>query len=64
VAFDSSGAPSKALEGFCRKNGVSASDVNVEPDEKGTEYVWAVVQETGRSAVEVHVWLINSAMVV
>ena len=54
MAYDSSGAPSRALEGFCKKNGVSASDVSVEPDVKGTEYVWAVVQQTGRSAVEVH----------
>lgn len=53
VAFGDGGAPSKALEGFCKKNGVSPADVTVEADEKGTEYVWAVVRETGRSAAEV-----------
>ena len=53
VAFGGDGAPSKALEGFCRKNGVTAADVTVEADGKGTEYVWAVVKESGRPAAEV-----------
>lgn len=53
VAFGDGGTPSKALQGFCKKNGVSPADVTVEADEKGTEYVWAVVRETGRSAAEV-----------
>ena len=53
VAFASDGAPSKALDGFCRKNGVAAADVTVEADVKGTEYVWAVVQQCGRVAAEV-----------
>lgn len=53
VAFGADGAPSKALEGFCRKNGVAPADVTREADEKGTEYVWAVVREKVRSAAEV-----------
>ena len=53
VAFGADGAPSKALEGFCRKNGVAAAEVTVKADDKGTEYCWAVVRETGRPAAEV-----------
>ncbi len=52
VAFGSDGSPSKALEGFCRKNAVAAADVTVEADGKGTEYVWAVVKQSGRAAAE------------
>ena len=52
VAYGSDGSPSKALEGFCRKNAVAAADVTVEADGKGTEYVWAVVKQRGRAAAE------------
>ena len=45
--------PTKALEGFCRKNGVEAGAVFKEADPKGVEYVWAVVKDAGRPAVEV-----------
>ena len=47
------GMPTKALEGFCKKNGVAAEAVVRETDAKGTEYVWAVVKDEGRSAAEV-----------
>lgn len=53
AAFGADGAPSRALEGFCKKNGVSADDVTREADGKGTEYVWAVVRSRGRPAAEV-----------
>ena len=53
MAFGADGAPSKALEGFCKKNGVSAADVTREADAKGVEYVWAVVRSEGRPAAEV-----------
>lgn len=53
VAFGSDGSPSKALEGFCKKNAVAAADVTVEADGKGTEYVWVVVKLRGRAAAEV-----------
>ena len=53
VAFGADGAPSKALEGFCRKNGITPGDVTREADEKGTEYVWARVHETGRCTADV-----------
>ena len=53
VAFGADGGPSKALEGFCRKNGVAAGDVTREADGKGTEYVWVTVQSKGCPAAEV-----------
>ncbi|PNW77355.1 hypothetical protein CHLRE_10g433000v5 [Chlamydomonas reinhardtii] len=53
-AFAADGVtPTKALEGFCRKNGVEAGAVFKEADPKGVEYVWAVVKDAGRPAVEV-----------
>lgn len=53
MAYSPDGSPSKALQGFCRKNGVAVDDVTTEADPKGTEYVWAVVKQPGRSAAEV-----------
>ncbi|KXZ51509.1 hypothetical protein GPECTOR_12g472 [Gonium pectorale] len=52
-AFAADGTPTKALEGFCRKNGVDAASVTREPDAKGVEYVYAVVKDAGRAAAEV-----------
>lgn len=48
AAYGPDGAPTKALEGFCRSKGI-------EPDqlEREGEYVWATVHEKGRSAAEV-----------
>ena len=40
--------PTKAVLGFCKKNGVEPADL-----EKDGEYVWANVKTVGRSAVEV-----------
>ena len=48
VAFGADGAPSKALQGFCRKNGVDPAAAAVEGD-----YVWADVQSGGQSSLEV-----------
>lgn len=53
VAYGPDGSPSKALQGFCKKNGVSVDSVTTEADTKGTQYVWAVVKQPGRSASEV-----------
>lgn len=53
VAYGSDGSPSKALLGFCKKNGVQADSVVTEADAKGTEYMWAVVQQPGRAAAQV-----------
>ena len=53
VAYSPDGNPSKALQGFCKKNGVSVDSVTTEADSKGTKYVWAFVKQPGRSASEV-----------
>ncbi|GLC37301.1 hypothetical protein PLESTB_001138600 [Pleodorina starrii] len=52
-AFGADGSPTKALEGFCRKNGVDVTSVTREADAKGVEYVFAVVRDAGRAAAEV-----------
>ena len=49
AAFDKEGNPTKAAEGFCKKNGVSMSDVVREKDEKGVEYLFATVQQKVRT---------------
>ena len=50
-AFGKDGkTPTKALEGFCRKNNVDASQVTRETDGKGVEYVFALVKDAGRAA--------------
>jgi glycyl-tRNA synthetase beta subunit len=53
AAFDASGAPTKALEGFCRKAGVAVESVTREADAKGVEYCYVEVKDAGKSAVEV-----------
>jgi glycyl-tRNA synthetase beta subunit len=53
AAFDASGAPTKALEGFCRKAGVPVESVTREADAKGVEYCYVEVKDAGKSAVEV-----------
>lgn len=41
IAFDADGNPTKAAEGFARKNGVTAADLVRREDADGTEYVFA-----------------------
>ena len=53
VAYGPDGSPSKALLGFCKKNGVQAENVFKEADPKGTEYAWAVVKQPGQDASKV-----------
>ncbi|KAF8057144.1 EDD1 [Scenedesmus sp. PABB004] len=53
AAYDATGAPSKALEGFCRKAGVPVDAVTVEADAKGVEYCWVQQADAGKPAVEV-----------
>lgn len=42
------GQPTKAAEGFCRKNGVAVESLEVEGD-----YVWATVESKGQPAAAV-----------
>ena len=51
AAFDPEGNPTRAAEGFCKKNGVALADVVREKDEKGVEYLYATVQEKVRKTV-------------
>lgn len=53
AAFDAAGKPTKALEGFCRKNGASVDAVLREADAKGVEYCWVEVKDAGKPAAEV-----------
>jgi glycyl-tRNA synthetase len=51
-AFDATGQPTKAAEGFARGRGLSAADLTVR-EMDGGQYVVAEVHEQGRSALEV-----------
>ncbi len=51
-AFDASGAPTPAAEGFARGKGLSARDLEVREMDGGT-YAVALVHEAGRPAVDV-----------
>lgn len=52
AAFDPSGAPTRAAEGFARGQGVAASDLVVQEDVKGAAYVYARKHEVGRAAAD------------
>lgn len=52
VAFDESGAPTKAAEGFARSRGVRVEDLSV-GEADGGRYVFASVNERGKDATEV-----------
>ena len=51
-AFDASGQPTQAAQGFARSKGVSPADLQTRQMDGGS-YVVAVVQEAGRPAAEV-----------
>ena len=53
AAYDASGSPTKALEGFCKKAGVSVDAVSREADAKGVEYCFVEVKDDGKTAAEV-----------
>ncbi len=52
VAFDAEGQPTRAAEGFARKQGVSVEDLRVVTEEDKS-YVVATKTETGQPAIEV-----------
>lgn len=52
AAFDAGGNPTPAAEGFARSRGVKVEDLEIRETEKG-EFVFAVVREGGRPALEV-----------
>lgn len=52
IAFDADGNPTKAAEGFARGKGLTSADLTVEADEKGVEYVYAVVEKPAVPATD------------
>ena len=57
AAFDADGNPTKALEGFCRSQGASISDLRKEGD-----YVWLTKTIAGKPTVEVLSTLLPDAI--
>ncbi len=53
AAYDEAGKPTRALEGFCRGQGVHPGAVERRKNEKGVEYVFVHRHEPGRSAQEI-----------
>lgn len=56
VAYDEEGKATKALEGFCRKNGVSLDEVEIgkdNNDKSGADYIFADVRTAGRPTADV-----------
>lgn len=52
VAFDASGGPTRAAQGFARANGVAPEDLVTEETEKGA-YVFARVRQGGETAQQI-----------
>ena len=57
AAFDSDGNPSKALQGFCRGQGIDPSQVV-----NDGEYVWAKIPVLGRAASEILAEILPAAV--
>ena len=53
AAYDQAGEATRALQGFCRGQGVEPGDVEQRTDEKGVEYVFALRRTQGRKSQEV-----------
>jgi len=52
AAYDGSGNPTKAAEGFAKSQGVEVSELTVKSTEKG-EYICATIEDVGRDAAVV-----------
>lgn len=53
VAYDTEGRPTKAAEGFARKNGVDLANAYEVADEKGGRFIGARISIAGRSAEDI-----------
>lgn len=53
AAYDAEGGPTKAAEGFARGKGVDVASLERGTDDAGGEYVFAVIEQVGRSAPDV-----------
>ena len=52
IAFDADGNPTKAAAGFARGKGLAASDLVVEADENGVDYVYACISKPAVPATD------------
>ncbi len=50
LAYDTTGAPTRAALGFARARGVAVEELVVQDDEKGAPYVYVRTREVGQSA--------------
>ena len=57
ASFDADGNPTKALEGFCRGQGIDPSEV-----ERKDDYVWVTKKVVGRQATEVLAEILPAAV--
>lgn len=53
IAFDAAGMPTKAAEGFARKNGLTAAELVRREDADGTEYVFAEQNTPSKDAAPI-----------
>ena len=53
AAYDGGGKPTRALEGFCRGQGISPGSVEHRRDDKGVAYVYARRHESGLETQEI-----------
>ena len=49
IAFDGEGNPTKAVLGYCKKNGVGVEDIELKADKKGVEYCWVTKSVRGEA---------------
>lgn len=62
IAFDESGAPTKAAQGFARKNGVDPSELTRRVDTDGREYVFAERFVAAKDALPILSALVESTI--
>lgn len=61
AAYDADGNPTKALQGFCRGQGIDPSEV-LKKEIKGVEYAYAVKHIAGKSAAEILPEMLSAAV--
>ena len=62
IAFDADGNPTKAAQGFARKNGVDASELVRRVDEDGREYVFAERHVASKPAMPILTQVIEAVI--
>ena len=59
IAFSADGTPTKAALGFARGKGVDVTQLAVEPDENGTDYVYAFLEQPAHDTCELLAGLLS-----